>query len=242
MQQYFVKEPLHLHQRIELNEEQSHHIQHVLRMKQGEQIRIANAMQEVFSAHVEFVQKQVYAILDEAIDVPKSERTITLAQALIKGEKWDFLVQKACELGVSQIQPFVSKRCVVKIKDEKQDKKRTRWNKIALEACEQCKRPSIVEVREPIDMSSLLMQEADVKLIAYELADHTTMKLKDALDQHADAQSILCVIGPEGGFEERELQEFMRHGYHCVSLGPRILRAETAALAMIHSITFTFDC
>lgn len=242
MQQYFVTGSLSLHQRMELNEEQSHHIQRVLRMKQNEQIRIANDNQEVYLAHVEIQQNRVFAILDEQLEVAKSDRSIVLAQALIKGEKWDYLLQKACELGVSEILPFTSKRCVVKIKDEKSNKKLERWNKIALEACEQCKRASIVSVQKPMDIHELWEQKADLKLIAYEMADHTTMKLRDVLEAHPECRSILCVIGPEGGFEEREIQGFMQHGYHCVSLGPRILRAETAALSIINSITFTFDC
>lgn len=242
MQQYFVKGALTLHQRLLLEEEPAHHIQHVLRMKEQEQIRIANDTEEVYLAHVEFASRQVYAVLDEKIETITSKRRILLAQALIKGEKWDYLLQKSCELGVSEILPFTSKRCVVRIKDEKTGKKLARWNKIALEACEQCKRPSIVSVREPMELAGVLSEEADLKLIAYEQADHSTSRLKDVLNQHSDAQSILCVIGPEGGFEEKEIQEFMKHGYHCVSLGPRILRAETAALSILNSITFTFDC
>ena len=242
MQQYFVKEDLALHQDIVLDEEQAHHVQHVLRMKEGTNIRIANFKKQVYLAHIVWKEKQVIAHLDACIDVFDSGHDITLAAALIKGDKWDFLLQKVCELGVSTIQPFVSKRCVVKVKDEKKEKKGQRWNKIALEACEQCKRSDIVVVKEVVNIENIVQGEYDLKLVAYENADHLAMKLKDTLQAYPNALRILCVIGPEGGFEAEEIKMLMAQGFFCVSLGSRILRAETAALSMVNTLRFFYDC
>lgn len=241
MQQYFVDCDLHKGDRISLHQEQAHHIQHVMRMKSGENIRIANYHEQVFQAHVEFIQKDVVAVLQEEIVLSPPRVNITLAQALIKGEKWDFLLQKACELGVNAIIPFTSSRCVVKEKEDKKEKKLQRWNKITLEACEQCKRASLVKVEDTIPFTQLANSSHSLKLLAYENADCASASLKDTLRKFSDVKDILCVIGPEGGFDEDEVSYLMNHGFQCVSLGTRILRAETAALSIINSITFYYD-
>lgn len=242
MQQYFVKEELTLHQDVLLDQEQAHHVQHVLRMKEGSVIRIANFQKQVYLAHVCYRDKQVMAHLDARIEVSEYACRISLAAALIKGDKWDFLLQKVCELGAYEIQPFISKRCVVKVKDEKKEKKIQRWNKIALEACEQCKRSDVAVVHETCALSEVGVESYDLKLVAYENADHIAMKLKDTLEHHPNAQRILCVVGPEGGFEEAEIADLMARGFQCVSLGERILRAETAALSMVNTLSFFYDC
>lgn len=242
MQQYFVEEDLQRGTKVKLNEEQSHHIQHVLRMKANDIIRIANHQGVVFQAHVEMDGKVVMACLDELLEENPDSLEITLAQGLIKGEKWDYLIQKVCELGVTTIQPVMMQRCVVKVKEEKSDKKLQRWNKIALEACEQCKRATLVHVEDVCDLKTIADQEYDLKLLAFEGADHKAMKLKDTLSNYPDLKRVLCMIGPEGGFEDKEVTYLLDHGFVCVSLGKRILRAETAALAMVHSLTYTYDC
>ena len=244
MQQYFVNESLSIHQVVEMNKEQAHHIGNVMRMKQGEIIRIADYHEHMFFAHVSFEDNKVYAIIDEAIDdATKTAVEITLAQGLIKKEKWDFLLQKCAELGVSCIHPFTSSRTVVKTKDEKQDKKMQRWNKILQEACEQCKRSSLVELAAPTTFASLIekSKDADLKLIAYENASVQSSALKDVLKTHLGAKSVYIVVGCEGGFSEEEVNQLEAHGFIRISLGARILRAETAAMSLVNAISFFYD-
>ena len=242
MQQYFIDTSIQIGDVIELNKEQSHHIAHVMRMKTHEQIRIVDVSAHIFLASVEFQERKVFAKIIESIeDKTKNNVHITLAQGLIKGDKWDYLLQKSAELGVDSILPFVSSRCVVKTKDEKLDKKLMRWNKILMEASEQCKRSTLVDLHEPIAFKNLLYKEADLKIIAYEDADMVSERLSDVLKQHPNVTNILVVVGSEGGFAKEEVDELLAHGYHRVSLGARILRAETAALSLLATIPFFYD-
>lgn len=242
MQQYFIDTSAQQGDTIELNKEQSHHIAHVMRMKANEHIRIVDVHARIFLASVVFQEGKVFAKLIEAIaDNTKNRVQITLAQGLIKGDKWDYLLQKSAELGVDTILPFVSSRCVVKRKDEKMDKKIIRWNKILMEASEQCKRSTLVELKEPISFKELIHQTADVKLIAYEDADMKSERLCDVLMNYPNVNHVLIVVGSEGGFSKEEVDELLTNGYLKVSLGARILRAETAALSLLSTIPFFYD-
>lgn len=242
MQQYFIKNSVRVFERICLCEEQAHHIANVMRMKKGEKIRIVDANQELFMAHVQFEGKQVYAYIDEKIvDKSSSKIDIVLAQGLLKKEKWDFLLQKSAELGVNEIIPFISSRSVVKNKEERQDKKLVRWNKILLEACEQSKRTSLVKLHEPCHIKQLKEIDADVKLVAYEEADVISQRMVDVLRKHQRAKRIVVAIGCEGGFSLEEVEMLEQYGFIRVSLGNRILRAETAAISSIANLSFYYD-
>ena len=244
MQQYFVDASLCVNQEVEMNKEQAHHIGNVMRMKQGEIIRLADYDEHMFFAHVNFKNNKVYAIIDEPIeDHTKTAIDITLAQGLIKKEKWDFLLQKCAELGVSRIVPFTSSRTVVKAKDEKQDKKLQRWNKILQEGCEQCKRSSLVTLDAPTTFVSLLekSKDYDLKLIAYENADIKSTALKDVLRNHKTISNVFVVCGCEGGFSDEEVQKLEAEGFLRISLGARILRAETAAMSLVNQISFFYE-
>ncbi len=242
MQQYFIENIVQVFDRICLCEDQAHHIANVMRMRKGEKIRIVDANQQLFLAHVQFEGKQVYACIDEMIiDTSKSNVDIILAQGLLKKEKWDFLLQKSAELGVSEIIPFISSRSVVKNKEERQDKKLARWNKILLEACEQSKRTSLVALHETCHIKQLKEIEADVKLVAYEDADIVSQRMVDVLKQHQNVKCIVVAIGCEGGFSLEEVEMLEQYGFIRVSLGSRILRAETAAMSTIANLSFYYD-
>ncbi|WP_416324783.1 16S rRNA (uracil(1498)-N(3))-methyltransferase [[Eubacterium] hominis] len=242
MQQYFIDTMAHIHDEIILNEEQSHHITHVLRMRNDDVIRIADASEQMFFSHIRIEGKKVIACIDESIeDHTKSKIHLTLAQGLIKKEKWDFLLQKSAELGVDRIVPFISSRTIVKSKDEKAEKKKQRYEKILLEACEQCKRSTLVELSDVMAYQDLIHVQADLKLIAYEDADQTSEYLKDILKQHPSITSVMVVIGSEGGFSIEEVSYLKLHGFQRVSLGARILRAETAALSTLANLTFFYE-
>lgn len=242
MQQYFIEQPASVGDVIEMNREQAHHIGHVMRMRALDVIRIADVNAHLFYAQVEFTGPQVFARIMEPIeDHTRTKVSISLAQCLIKGEKWDYLLQKSAELGVESIYPFTSSRCVVKTKNEKLDKKMQRWNKILQEACEQCKRSTLVGLHVPMRLQELGTIQADLKLIAYEDADTNSQRLCDILQEHKDVSSVAVAVGCEGGFSKEEVKELEEQGYHCVSLGSRILRAETAAISLINSISFYYE-
>ena len=244
MQQYFIDQTIKVQDEVLFNKEQAHHISHVMRMKENDVIRIADYKGHMFFAHLLFKNGDVSCIIDEEIqDCTKNLVSITLAQGLIKKEKWDFLLQKCGELGVDEIVPFTSSRTVVKTKDEKQDKKLQRWNKILLEACEQCKRSTLVNLHEPVPFSKLVKksEDYDVKLIAYENAEVKSFHIKDVLKSYPNAKKVFVCVGCEGGFSEEEVVELEQHGFQRISLGGRILRAETAAMVVTHAISFYYE-
>lgn len=242
MQQYSIETATMVDETIQLNKEQAHHIAHVMRMKEGERIRIADANAHLYYASVVYEGNDVKALIQEGIaDHTKNAVQITLLQGMIKGEKWDYLLQKSAELGVDRLVPFVSSRCVVKSKEEKLDKKMQRWNKILQEGCEQCKRSTQVNLTQPQGFANLVHYKSDLNLIAYEDADRCSERLVDVLKQYPNSTSVSIVIGPEGGFSKEEVTSMVQAGFHRVSLGERILRAETAALSMTNSIAFYYD-
>ena len=244
MQQYFLHKPLQVHDLVEMEPEQAHHIQHVMRMKPDEIIRLADGKGHMYYAHVVFRDHKVFACVDEEMeDHTRTPVDMILAQGLIKKEKWDFLLQKSAELGVQRMIPFTSSRTVVKTKDEKVDKKRLRWNKILQEACEQCKRSTLVALDSPKSFAELIKasEDADVKLIAYERADVKSAHVKEVLQKYPAPHKVFIVVGCEGGFSEDEVIQLEEVGFHRVSLGARILRAETAALSLLACISFFYE-
>lgn len=241
MQQYFLKQTLHLNDVFDFDSEQSHHIKNVLRMKNDDIVRVVDEEEKVFYAKLH-VSSKVSGMAYESID-DQSELNVdvTLIQGMIKGEKWDYLLQKCSELGIKRIVPLISSRCVVKAKEDKLDKKLERWNKITLEACEQCKRSHKVEVCAPVGLKDLDKYISNLNLVAYEDADVKSCKLSDVLKSNHGFKSITYVIGPEGGFSLAEVEMMEDKGFTRVSLGNRILRAETAALSLLNSIDFYLE-
>lgn len=242
MQQYFISKKVELHEHVVFDHEQSHHILNVMRMKQNDIIRVVDESHAIYLARIEIMKKQAGACLYECLeDHTQTAVEITLIQGMIKGEKWDFLLQKASELGASTIVPLTTKRSVVKTKEDKLDKKLERWNKICKEACEQCKRSTITEVKTPITLTSIETYKSSLNIVAYEDADFKIERLCDLLAANPSVTSITFVIGCEGGFDSEEITYLMSLGFQRVSLGARILRAETAAISIIDNTGFYYD-
>lgn len=238
MQQYFLDYKIK-NEIVDFNEEQSHHISNVLRMKSGDIVKVVDSDENPYLVKVDIIdKKQTKGKIIEKLEKFESKVKIRLLACMIKGDKWDFMIQKACELGVDEIVPVFSKRCVVKIND-KIDKKIKRYNKIALEACEQCKRDTLVEVCKPILIEDVINYDADLNVVAFENADYKGDTLKKVLRD--DISTINVVIGPEGGFDSEEVNYLTKNNYKCISLGKRILRAETAMLSVIANINFYFE-
>lgn len=240
MQQYFIQGIIDPNCLVNFDQEQLHHIRNVLKMKPQEQLRLVDEAQKVYLAKLVQQEDTWCAEVIEALPTNTSDVSIVLAAALIKKERWDWLLQKCSELGVREIHGFTATRCVVKWKSEEKAKKLKRWNKITSEACEQCHRSDLVPVFEPLRIQQLCEMKADVKLIAYERADQEAHILS-LLPKYRKAKRILAVIGPEGGFTSEEIDQFMQAGFQCVSLGKRILRAETAAISIVNLLSMYYE-
>ena len=229
MRQFFVSDVLHVGDETVFDMRQSHHIADVLRMKNGDTVRLADVSGNVFLASLRFEGTTVKADVNEQCDT-LPEGKITVAAAMIKKEKWELMIQKACELGASVIVPLVTSRTIIHLDDKEINKKLDRWNKIALQACQQCNRSSLCVVERPIPLSQIEKYRREVNLVAYE--NEETVKLRETLN----SDEITFVVGPEGGFSTDEISFLNEKGFVSVSLGSRILRAETAVMYVLSVI------
>ncbi|MGL5541288.1 MAG: RsmE family RNA methyltransferase [Erysipelotrichaceae bacterium] len=242
MQQYFVKETLQIQTPFCFDAEQSHHLKNVLRSKVGTVVHVVDGMGTKYVCELQALFDFVEALpLEQVVFSSELPVQITLIQGLLKGERWDFVLQKASELGVHQIVPLQSKRCVVKVLGDNTAKKLARWNKITLEACEQSKRNAHCTVQEVIDLSQVKQYCSALNVVAYEDSDFAATSLAKQLHDHPEVTSITVVIGPEGGFDKSEIERLEAMGFAQVSLGKRILRAETAAMSAVDTIGFYYE-
>ncbi|MDI9540465.1 MAG: RsmE family RNA methyltransferase [Bacillota bacterium] len=229
MRQYFVEKKLEINEIFDFNEKQSHHIKTVLRMKVGEKIRVVDSNNDVFLVEIDIDSKVRGKVLENIFDLSDVSE-ITYCAALIKKDKWNFLLQKAAELGATKVVPLISNRTIFKIDEQRLEKRIQRWNKITLEACQQSNRSSKCEVERPIKLKEIDKFLSENNIVAYE--NEQNICLADCIDE----KSITFVIGPEGGLTEDEIEYLQSLNFTCVSLGKRILRAETAGLYVLSVI------
>ena len=220
------------------------HISNVLRMKQGEEVWISDGGKKEYRCAIEaFSADEVllHIIYAQEPDYELSSR-IYLFQGLPKADKMELIIQKAVELGAYEIIPVETKRCVVKLDGKKAAKKVERWQQIAESAAKQSKRMLIPNVHQVLSFKEALKyaESMDIRLIPYELAKgmQETKEILAAIEQ---GQSIGIFIGPEGGFEEKEVEAAISEGAKPITLGKRILRTETAGLAILSVLMFQLE-
>jgi 16S rRNA (uracil1498-N3)-methyltransferase len=173
-------------------------------------------------------------IIDRLTDIVESPLRLTLAQSLAKGEKFDFIVQKATELGVSRIVPLASDHADVRLSEEQAEKRVDRWKRISLEALKQCGRRTLVEIAAPVTVGSLLgCGRAESSELFLVFSERGGALIRSVIQEMSLPSSVTVLIGPEGGWSDDEHALFEKLGAREVSLGSRILRTETAALASI---------
>lgn len=168
----------------------------------------------------------------------ESPLQLTLALGVTKGEKMDFVVEKATELGVAAILPFTSSFTVPKLDDKKIAKRSERWRKIALSAAKQCGRTQVPEILPLCEFRHMVAGAGDRELRLLFWEKETAQSLRQVHGSNADAPAILVVIGPEGGLSSAEAELALARGFHSVHLGRRILRAETAAVTALSLVQF----
>ena len=211
------------------------HIKNVLRMSIGEQFLVScddhSDLCEIESFETDTV---VVKIIEQDYQSTNLPIKIHLFQGLPKSDKLELIIQKAVELGVATVTPVAMKRSIVKIDDKKKKSKTERWQAIAEAAAKQSKRTAIPEVREVMSYKEMLNEakNLDLLLVPYECAEGMTAT-KEALSQITSGMSVGIVIGPEGGFEQKEIDSALEIGGKVISLGARILRTETAAITSV---------
>ena len=241
MHNFFVNNNQIEDDKVHIINQDAKHISQVLRMKKGEKIFICNKENsDRYLAEIFNIEKdEVICTLLKKEDTTEPNIKVTLFQGLPKSDKMELIIQKAVELGVSEITPIEMKNCIVKIKDE--DKKISRWQTIAESASKQSKRTIIPKINNVEKITNLKNKINDYDLVLFGYENEKNISLKTILNDNKNASKIAIVIGPEGGFDKEEAKELEESGAKGVSLGKTILRTETAAIAMISMIMYEFE-
>ena len=237
MQRYFVNQ---INNRFRLTDGDFHHVKDVMRLKNDEQL-ICVYENKAYLCKINYLKDDyVLDIIEELNEDKELNKQIILYQALIKNDKFDLIIQKACELGVSHIYPLITSRCVVKINESNINNKLNRYEKIIKEACEQSRRNIRPTMMPCINIQDIEVADDTLCLIAYE-KDGDYHSFANVL-KNIDAYSRVAIaIGPEGGFAQAEVDALLAKGFKSVSLGKRILRAETAAIYALSVLSYVIE-
>jgi len=234
MTRIFQSMPLKIGTRVLLDSQASHHLARVLRGSVGETVTLFNGAGGEYVGTIVQIDKKNVTVEINNYDPREAESALNLclAQGISRGEKMDYTIQKAVELGVKQIVPLFTERCNVKLDRERSEKRQQHWQSIVVSACEQSGRNRIPEVKLPQSLQDWLQTvEADVKFVLSPYATHKLSALK--IEKTA---RIMVLIGPEGGLSEREIEFLISKGFLALNLGPRVLRTETAAVAALTAL------
>lgn len=225
---FYLDAPLSQGEQL-LESDLAHYLGRVLRLGPGAQVQIFNGSgQEWPGEVVEVSKREVRLALAAPIDgMPESPLQIHLGQAMSRGERMDWAIQKAVELGVSQITPLTTEHCEVRLQGERADKRQQHWQQIAVSACEQCGRSYVPQVHAPMALADWLSSlEADLKLVLHHRTDQDLRSLPTPA-------SLGLLIGPEGGLSSNEIGQAEAAGFHAARFGPRVLRTETAPVVAL---------
>lgn len=226
-----------------LAEDEARHCTQVMRHREGDEIIVFNGVGNVARARIASVKKNAPAL--ECIAVEHIEQPavrITLAPALIKADCWEWLLEKATELGVTEIQPLITERCVVKLGADDAARKHDKWQRLIIEACKQSRRawvPGLHPVRRLDEWCGAdganWANQADLSLVA--ALDKSALPIKRVVNQVHIPKTARLIIGPEGDFTPAELQHIIAQGFTPITLGPLTLRAETASISALAILT-----
>ena len=233
MQRYFAKDKKN--NELILYESDLHHIKNVMRYKENDQIEVV-FHEIVYICNIISLDPLKLSIVTEQRESKDLKVNLTIAISLVQEQKFDLILQKLTELGVTKIIPLKTERTIVKLDDKKVEKKINRWKIICKEASEQSKRTNIPKIDNIKTLKQIVNEKAELKLICSlnEKTQYIDTYLKDNI------QNILFVIGPEGGFSKDEEKILLNNKFEPVSLGSRVLRVETAAMYVTSIINYKY--
>lgn len=230
----FTSQPLVCDQTIELDAAASHYLSKVLRMQADREVILFNGEGGEFAARITAVTKKSVTLLTGKFDSEnrQSPLKLELAIGISRGERMDWVLQKATELGVTRITPLFTERTEVKLSGERLQKKMAHWQQILVSACEQCQRNILPELMEPLMLEAWLPEaQADLKLVLHH-------RDNQGMPSAASAESVALLIGPEGGLSEDEIARAREQDFSPLTLGPRVLRTETAPVVAISLVQY----
>lgn len=229
---------------IEIIGDDVNHIVNVLRLSKKDEITITDKEYNVsYNSEIEELSKEsvICKILNKIEDTTEINIDVTIFQGIPKAEKMEYIIQKTTELGVKRIIPVSMRRCIVKLEGKDEKKKIERWQKIAEVAAKQSGRDVIPKIENVLNVKEVVdkIKESEVFLIAYENEKETS--LKEVLKNNKNIKRISILVGPEGGLEENEIEILKQAGAKTITLGKRILRTETAPIAMLSNIIYEYE-
>lgn len=231
----YYPHPLEINKTIPLTPEASHYIAKVLRLKDKEKIIFFNGQGGEYIGYIKLQGKAVFASLDEFIDSKtESPLYIELGQGISRSERMDYSIQKTTELGISHIMPLQTMRSIVKLDEQKKSKRQQHWQRIAISACEQSRRTQVPEISLPQPLKDWVNTDFDGTSIFFD----TTSSVP--LNTIAKQARFRIAIGPESGWSDEETNLLRSHNFQAISLGPRILRTETAGVVALSLIQGLF--
>lgn len=234
----FQPTTLHENTTIQLEEGAAHHLARVLRAKIGDEVILFNGEGNEYAGVIANIDKKSVSVQIKNLIARCSESPLELylAQGISRGEKMDYTIQKAVELGIKKIFPLLTERCNVKLDEERREKRLQHWRSIVISACEQSGRNHIPDIQAPQTLERFLENSAaDFKFVLAPLADKKLAQMPIQKNSR-----IILMIGPEGGLSEREIQLAEQKNFLPLNLGPRVLRTETAAVAAITALQCLF--
>lgn len=241
MPRFYVPTPHIENDQLKIGGNEARHIRRALRLKAGDEIIIFDGLGKEYGGKI--VEEGPSSVVMKVQNIFSSKREspleITLGQSLLKGEKMDYLIQKATELGVKEIIPFLSSRSVPFLDKSVRLKRHHRWERIAIEASKQCGRGVVPKI-EPFQDYSEMLQTAPSNSLRLILLEKEGIKLKEVLDKSKGKTKVFFIIGPEGGFSQEEIEEAKRTGFITITFGKRILRAETASLCFLSILQYDY--
>lgn len=212
---------------VTLGEEETRHLRDVLRLRIDNEVSVFDGIGNEFRCVIKTIEKRssTLSIIEEVSPAsPESILELTVAATVLPGEKYDLVIQKAVELGVNELIPIVTSRCEVKLKDA--TKRLNRWRRIAFEASKQCGRAKLMAVSETVEFGELISKTACEDALLFSERDG------DGFETISKCEKITAIFGPKGGWEDHELVAARDHKISIITLGGRVLRAETAAIAI----------
>ncbi len=236
MPRIVIYSPLIKDNKITINDENLHYLRDVLRLKKGDIFEILSPSSCIYKAEIkEIGSREIIATIREKREITEvSHRRIVLIQGIPKGEKMELIIQKTTELGVSEIYPVITERTIPK-KTDRID----RWRKIAEESTRQSFRLTVPVIHEPELFEKVIKNlQGTSGIILYESEGRDLNEVKDII---LKSEPLYCIVGPEGGFSEKEIESAIKYGFIPVNLGERIMRTETAAITIVALSQFLRD-
>ncbi len=231
MQRYFTKDD-----NFNLYDSDKHHIKNVMRLHVGSTVELVNKG-EVYLAKLNSLEDYTFDIIKKLPNASELDVELIMAISLVSEQKWDLIIQKLTELGVKTIIPLKTEHSIVRLDDKKVGKKLERWQMICKEASEQSKRTIIPKVLEPITLAELVQIKAPLKLVSS--VGEKVNTISNQLQNLEKCARMIIVVGPEGGLSSKEEEYLSNNEFKKVSLGPRVMRVETASIYIASVVSFS---